>query len=61
MSEVQSAVILGQLERIEELVDIRKEVAKYFDLVISENDCLVKQASPQYMGNSLLGICSISR
>ena len=52
MSEVQSAVILGQLERIKELVDVRKQVAKYFDQVISENDCLVKQAFPEHMENS---------
>ena len=37
------------------MVDIRKEVAKYFDQVISENDCLVKQASPKYMENSFWG------
>lgn len=55
MSEVQSAVILGQLERIKELVDVRKQVAKYFDQVISENDCLVKQASPEHMENSFWG------
>ena len=30
MSEVQSAVVLGQLERIEELVNIRKKTAEYF-------------------------------
>lgn len=55
MSEVQSAVVLGQLERIEELVNIRKKTAEYFDEVISENDCLVKQASPDYIENSFWG------
>lgn len=55
MSEVQSAVILGQLERINELVDIRKKTASYFDEVISENDCLVKQANPNHIENSFWG------
>ena len=55
MSEVQSAVILGQLERINQLVDIRKKSASYFDDVISENDCLIKQANPNHIENSFWG------
>ena len=57
MSEVQSAVVLGQLERIVELVDIRKKAAKYFDEAISnsKNNCLVKQSNPDHIINSFWG------
>tara|TARA_B100001057_G_scaffold456381_1_gene503732 strand:- start:577 stop:1755 length:1179 start_codon:yes stop_codon:yes gene_type:complete len=57
MSEVQSAVVLGQLERIKELVEIRKKTAKYFDQAISnsKNNCLIKQSNPDYIINSFWG------
>jgi perosamine synthetase len=52
MSEVQSAVILGQLERIEELVDVRIKVGQIFDEVIEGNDVVTKQHTPEYCINS---------
>lgn len=52
MSEVQSAVILGQLERIEELVDVRIEVAKLFDEAIAGSELVTKQFTADYCVNS---------
>ena len=52
MSEVQSAVILGQLERIEELVDIRIKVGEIFDEVVNGSDIVTKQHTPEYCKNS---------
>lgn len=52
MSEVQSAVILGQLERIEGLVDIRLKVAKIFDEAIKGSKLVRKQHTPDYCINS---------
>lgn len=52
MSEVQSAVILGQLERIQELVNIRIEVAKLFDEAILGHKLVTKQYTPDYCVNS---------
>lgn len=52
MSEVQSAVILGQLERIQELVNIRIEVAKFFDEAIQGSKLVTKQYTPDYCINS---------
>lgn len=48
MSEVQSAVVLGQLERIEELVSVRKKAAEYFTDALSGNDLLIPQNTPDY-------------
>jgi len=55
MSEVQSAVVLGQLERIEELVDIRVQVANLFDHAIKGTDLLIPQFNPDYCKNSYWG------
>lgn len=52
MSELQSAVILGQLDRIEELVGIRKKVGKIFDNAIKGYDILTPQFTPDYCENS---------
>ena len=43
MSEVQSAVMLGQLERIKELVDIRIKVGEIFDEAIEGSHIVTKQ------------------
>ena len=52
MSELQAAVALAQVERINELVDNRLEVAKIFDEVIKEQDLLIRQAEPEGYANS---------
>lgn len=52
MSEVQSAVILGQLERIQELVDIRIKVGELFDKAVEGSDLVTKQHTPEYCINS---------
>ena len=52
MSEVQSAVILGQLERIEELVNIRVRVGEIFDKAIEGSHLVTKQHTPDYCKNS---------
>ncbi len=59
MSEVQSAVILGQLERIEELVDIRIKVGEIFDKAIEGSDIVTKQYTPDYCKNSYWGYSMI--
>ena len=56
MSEVQSAVMLGQLERIEELVNVRIEVGRIFDKAIEGfEDIVTKQYTPDYCVNSYWG------
>lgn len=52
MSELQSAVALAQLERIEELVGNRLEVARIFDDVIVGTNLLTKQMEPEGVENS---------
>jgi perosamine synthetase len=52
MSELQSAVILGQLERINELVSIRTKSANYFLEALSGSDLLIPQHTPDYCVNS---------
>ena len=59
MSEVQSAVILGQLERINELVDIRIKVGKIFDQAVEGSDVVTKQYTPDYCINSYWGYSMI--
>ena len=59
MSEIQSACILGQLERIEELVNVRKEVAKLFDKAIEGSSLVTKQFVPDYCENSFWGYSMI--
>lgn len=52
MSELQAAVALGQLERIEELVNNRIRVARIFDEVIDGDTVLIKQIEPDNIVNS---------
>lgn len=52
MSELQAACTLGQLERIEELVNRRIEVAKMFNDVVNECDFLRPQHCPEDYVNS---------
>lgn len=46
MSEIQAAVILGQLERAKELVENRIKVAQIFDEAIKGCDLLIRQKEP---------------
>ena len=59
MSEVQSAVMLGQLERIKELVDIRIKVGEIFDEVVAGSPIVTKQHTPDYCINSYWGYSMI--
>ncbi len=59
MSEVQSAVMLGQLERIQELVDIRIKVGKIFDEVVAGSAIVTRQHTPDYCINSYWGYSMI--
>jgi perosamine synthetase len=59
MSEVQSAVMLGQLERINELVDVRIKVGEIFDEVIKGSKVVTKQHTPDYCVNSYWGYAMI--
>ena len=52
MSELQAACALGQLERAEELVQRRIEVANIFDEVIENQNLLKKQFEPSNCKNS---------
>jgi len=52
MSELQAAVALAQLERIEELVNNRLEVAKIFDAAIKGSNLLRRQVEPDGVINS---------
>lgn len=52
MSEVNAAVVLGQLERIDELVEQRIKVARLFDQAIEGADFLQKQVEPEDYKNS---------
>lgn len=52
MSEVNAAVVLGQLERIDELVGQRIKVAKLFDQAIEGADFLKRQIEPEGYKNS---------
>ena len=52
MSELQAAVALAQLERIDELVGNRIEVAKIFDEAIEGTDLLRRQHEPEDVSNS---------
>ncbi len=59
MSELQAACALGQLERIEELVQNRIEVAKIFDKVIDNQALLRKQITPSECENSYWTYCLV--
>jgi perosamine synthetase len=52
LSEGNAAIVLGQLERANELVDIRIQVAKLFDEVVSDSLLVTKQKNPDYCVNS---------
>jgi len=52
MSEINAAVVLGQLERAEELVEHRIKVAKIFDQALEGNKLLTRQAEPEGYKNS---------
>lgn len=52
LSEGNAAITLGQLERAEELVQIRKEVALIFDEAIEDSKLVTKQHTPGYCVNS---------
>lgn len=52
LSEVNAAVILGQLERAEELVGQRIKVAKIFDQALQGTNLLTRQAEPEGYINS---------
>lgn len=52
MSELTAAVTLAQLERAEELVNIRLEVAKLYDKALEGTTLLTKQFNPDYCENS---------
>lgn len=59
MSELQAACALGQLERAEELVENRIQVAKIFDSVINNQTLLKKQAEPEGYKNSYWAYCLV--
>jgi perosamine synthetase len=46
MSEINAAVVLGQLERAEELVEQRLKVAKLFDQALEGSNLLTRQVEP---------------
>ena len=59
MSELQAAVALGQLERAQELVQNRIEVAKIFDEAIKGQTLLKRQAEPEGYKNSYWAYCLV--
>ncbi len=59
MSELQAACALGQLERADELVKRRIEVAAIFDKVIKNQNLLVKQYEPKECENSYWTYCVV--
>lgn len=52
LSEVNAAIVLGQLERAEELVEQRIKVAKIFDQALAGTDLLTRQVEPEGYKNS---------
>jgi perosamine synthetase len=52
LSEVNAAVVLGQLERAEELVEQRVKVSKIFDSALTGTSLLTRQAEPEGYKNS---------
>lgn len=59
MSELQAACTLGQLERSEELVHRRIEVASVFDEAIRGQDLLIKQVVPEGYKNTYWTYCLV--
>ena len=52
LSEVNAAVVLGQLERAEKLVEQRINVAKIFDQALEGTSLLIRQDEPEGYKNS---------
>lgn len=52
MSELQAAIVLGQLERSDELVNNRIDVARIFDEVILNSNLFTRQVEPEGYLNS---------
>ncbi len=61
MSELQAACALGQLERAEELVQRRIEIAALFDKAVEGQDLLKKQLVPADCFNSYWTYCLVLR
>ena len=59
MSELQAACALGQLERAEELVQRRLEIAAIFDEAIKGQSLLTKQFEPEGYKNSYWTYCLV--
>lgn len=59
MSELQAACALGQIERAEELVAKRIEVAKIFDEAIEGQSLLKRQVEPEDYVNSYWAYCLV--
>ena len=59
MSELQAACALGQLERADELVRNRIEVARIFDEAVDGQDVLKKQRTPKECENSYWAYCLV--
>lgn len=59
MSELQAACALGQLERADELVNRRLEVAKLFDEAIKGQTLLKRQVEPKGYKNSYWTYCLV--
>ena len=59
MSELQAACALGQLERAEELVQKRIEVANIFDEAIENQNILKRQVEPEGYKNSYWAYCLV--
>lgn len=59
MSELQAACALAQLERANELVKQRIEVAKIFNEAIKGQSLLVRQAEPEGYKNSYWAYCLV--
>ena len=52
LSEFLSAISLAQLERLDEMVELRKQSAKVFLEIMDECDFLIPQVTPEYSDNS---------
>lgn len=59
MSELQAACALGQLERAEELVQKRVEVAEIFAEAVKDQDLLKPQVEPEGYKNSYWTYCLV--
>ena len=59
MSELQAACAFGQLERAEELVNRRIEVARIFDEVVKGQSIVKPQAEPEGFKNSYWTYCLV--